>query len=112
MAARGLVNGARDEVVGGMKSELVPTNQAKLTLPPLSSYIKKKGDDLISHPLLYMDNQLLLLIYALIVSLWTCLAAEWALLCSWLRTCLCSLCHILRSCVPSCLEICIVLVDV
>jgi hypothetical protein len=25
-------------------------NQAKLTLPPLSSYIKKKGDDLISHP--------------------------------------------------------------
>ena len=33
-----------------MKSELVPTNQAKLTLPPLSSYIKKKGDDLISHP--------------------------------------------------------------
>ena len=34
----------------GMKSELVPTNQSKLTLPPLSSYIKKKGDDLISHP--------------------------------------------------------------
>ena len=30
--------GARDVVVGGMKSELVPTNQAKLTLPPLSSY--------------------------------------------------------------------------
>ena len=46
-----LEGGARDEVVGGMKSELVPTNQAKLTLPPLSSYIKKKGDDLISHPL-------------------------------------------------------------
>ena len=33
-----LEGGARDEVVGGMKSELVPTNQAKLTLPPLSSY--------------------------------------------------------------------------
>lgn len=47
----------------------------------------------------------LLLVYALVVSLWTCLAAEWALLCSWLRTCLCSLCHILRSCVPSCLEL-------
>ena len=47
--------GARDEVVGGMKSELVPTNQAKLTLPPLSSYIKKKGDDLISHPLSFLS---------------------------------------------------------
>ena len=34
VAARGLVNGARDEVVGGMKSELVPTNQSKLTLLP------------------------------------------------------------------------------
>ena len=31
--------------------ELVPTEPSKLTLPPLSSYIKKKGDDLISHPL-------------------------------------------------------------
>ena len=51
-----LEGGARDEVVGGMKSELVPTNQAKLTLPPLSSYIKKKGDDLISHPLLLIAN--------------------------------------------------------
>ena len=34
----------------GMKSELVPTNQAKLILPSLSSYINEKGDDLISHP--------------------------------------------------------------
>ena len=40
----------------GMKSELVPTNQSKLTLPPLSSYIKKKGDDLISHPLFHMRS--------------------------------------------------------
>ena len=39
----------------GMKSELVPTNLSKLTLPPLSSYIRKKGDDLISHPLLLID---------------------------------------------------------
>ena len=33
-----------------MESELVPTNQAKLILPSLSSYINEKGDDLISHP--------------------------------------------------------------
>ena len=33
-----------------MKSKLVPTNQAKLILPSLSSYINEKGDDLISHP--------------------------------------------------------------
>ena len=51
-----LEGGARDEVVGGMKSELVPTNLSKLTLPPLSSYIRKKGDDLISHPLLSLLN--------------------------------------------------------
>ena len=39
VAAIGLVNGrARDAVVGGMKSELVTTEHAKLTLAPLSSY--------------------------------------------------------------------------
>ena len=36
MAARGHVNGkAYDAVVEGMKSELVPTNQAKLTISSL-----------------------------------------------------------------------------
>ena len=35
MAARGHVNGkAYDAVVEGMKSELVPTNQSKLTISP------------------------------------------------------------------------------
>jgi hypothetical protein len=46
VAARGLVNGrgprrsrGRDEV------GLVPTNQAKLTLPPMYSYIYKSKED-------------------------------------------------------------------
>ena len=49
-------DGLRDEVVGGMESELVPTNQAKLILPSLSSYINEKGDELISHPLFMVSG--------------------------------------------------------
>ena len=51
MAARGLVNG-RDPLRRSGRDGVgtVPTNQAKLILPSLSSYINEKGDDLISHP--------------------------------------------------------------
>ena len=44
-----LEGGARDEVVGGMKSELVPTNQAKLILPSLSSYPYKYDRRRLNH---------------------------------------------------------------
>ena len=52
VAARGLVNGrARDEVVGGMESELVPTepSQTYSTATGVIYTLKKVTKSLISH---------------------------------------------------------------